>query len=169
MTKDEQKQEKLAAMQELSEANSRLECLKGRLERYSALAKQALAVVDKALSGQPFTSLTIELPDLQEWPDRSAMEGTIREFEKNPPAHICTKRSDGQMGGRLMTRGVPVLDPKVHLKGATPEKLARALFRRTEPLRPGTRRKPVVRNKAAVEEIATDHPGNGIPHLGKRS
>ena len=32
-----------------------------------------------------------------------------------------------------MTRGVPVLDPKVHLKGATPEKLARALFRRVEP------------------------------------
>ena len=28
-----------------------------------------------------------------------------------------------------MTRGVPVLDPKVHLKGATPEKLARALLR----------------------------------------
>ena len=33
-----------------------------------------------------------------------------------------------------MTRGVPVLDPAVHLKGATPEKLAKALFRRTEPL-----------------------------------
>lgn len=35
-----------------------------------------------------------------------------------------------------MTRGVPMLDPKVHLKGATPEKLARALLRRVEPLRP---------------------------------
>ncbi|MCY4237094.1 MAG: hypothetical protein OXC93_01850 [Rhodospirillaceae bacterium] len=32
-----------------------------------------------------------------------------------------------------MTRGVPVLDPKVRLKGATPEKLAKALLR---PLRP---------------------------------
>lgn len=28
-----------------------------------------------------------------------------------------------------MTRGVPVLDPERDLKGATPEKLARALFR----------------------------------------
>ena len=28
-----------------------------------------------------------------------------------------------------MTRGVPVLDPKIHLVGATPEKLARALLR----------------------------------------
>ena len=28
-----------------------------------------------------------------------------------------------------MTRGVPMIDPKVHLKGATPEKLARALLR----------------------------------------
>ena len=82
MTEDEQKQEKLGAMQELSEANSRLECLKGRMERYSALVKQALAVVDRALSGQPFTSLTIELPDMQEWPDGSAVEETIREFEK---------------------------------------------------------------------------------------
>ena len=38
-----------------------------------------------------------------------------------------------------MTRGVPVLDPAIHLKGATPEKLARALFRGTEHLRPVTR------------------------------
>ena len=32
-----------------------------------------------------------------------------------------------------MTRGVPVLDPKRDLKGATPEKLAKALFRRIGP------------------------------------
>ena len=38
----------------------------------------------------------------------------------------------------------PVLDPKRDLKGATPETLARALFRRVEPLRPGAGRKPVV-------------------------
>ena len=35
-----------------------------------------------------------------------------------------------------MTRGVPVLDPKVHLVGATPKALARALFRRIEPINP---------------------------------
>ena len=61
------------------------------------------------------------------------------------------------------------LDPKVDLVGATPENLARALFRRTEPLRPGTRRKPVVGDEIAVEEVAADEPGNRIPHLRKRS
>ena len=66
-----------------------------------------------------------------------------------------------------MTRGIPMLDPKVHLKGATPETLAKALFRRTEPLRPGTRRKPVRGNKVPVEKVAADEPGDGIPHLGK--
>ncbi len=28
-----------------------------------------------------------------------------------------------------MTRGVPMIDPTVHLKGAAPEKLAKALLR----------------------------------------
>ena len=63
----------------------------------------------------------------------------------------------------------PKLDPKVDLAGATPEKLARALFRRTEPLRPGTRRKPVVSDEVAVEEVPTDKPGHRVPHLRKRS
>ena len=67
-----------------------------------------------------------------------------------------------------MTRGVPVLDPKVHLKGATPEKLARALFRRTEPLSPRVG-KPFAGGEAAVEEVATDEPGDSVPHLGERS
>ena len=47
-----------------------------------------------------------------------------------------------------MTRGVPVLDPKVHLKGATPEKLAKALFRRVEP-------------KKDAESDAADQPQSG--------
>ena len=68
-----------------------------------------------------------------------------------------------------MTRGVPVLDPKVHLKGATPEKLARALFRRTagplRPLRPRPVGKAVVGDEVAVEEISTDEPGDGVTHL----
>ena len=63
----------------------------------------------------------------------------------------------------------PILDPKRDLKGATPEKLARALFRRVEPLRPGTRRKPVVGNEVTVEKVAADKPGNRVPHLRKRS
>ena len=68
-----------------------------------------------------------------------------------------------------MARGVPVLDPKVGLKDATPEKLARALFRRVVPLRPGTRRKPVVRDQVAVGEPAADEAGDGVPHLDEGS
>ena len=62
----------------------------------------------------------------------------------------------------------PMLDPARDLAGATPEKLAKALFRRTEPLRPGTRRKPVVRDEVAVEKVAPDQPSDSIPHLHKR-
>lgn len=63
----------------------------------------------------------------------------------------------------------PKLDPKVDLAGATPETLARALFRRVVPLRPGTRRKPVVRDQVAVGETPADQPGDGVPHLDEGS
>ena len=59
----------------------------------------------------------------------------------------------------------PMLDPTRDLAGATPEKLAKALFRRTGPLRPGTRRKPVVGDEVPVEEVAPDEAGDGVPHL----
>ena len=72
------------------------------------------------------------------------------------------------MEGRSMTYR-PKLDPKVDLVGATPETLARALFRRTEPLRPRTRRKPVVGDEVAVEKVPADKPGHRVPHLRKRS
>ena len=70
-----------------------------------------------------------------------------------------------------MTRGRPVLDPKRDLVGATPEKLAKALFRRTEPLRPGlrSRGKRVVADEVAVEEVTADEAGDGVTHLGKGS
>ena len=58
-----------------------------------------------------------------------------------------------------MTRGVPVFDPKRDLKGATPEKLAKALFRRTEPL-PARVRQPVAGDEVALEEVAADEPGS---------
>ena len=61
-----------------------------------------------------------------------------------------------------------MLDPKVDLKGATPETLARALFRRVEPLLPRASRKPVAGDEVAVEKVAPDEPGDGVPHLGKR-
>jgi len=67
-----------------------------------------------------------------------------------------------------MTRGVPVLDPAVHLKGATPETLAKALFRRTEPL-PRRVGKPVAGDEVAVEKVAPNEPGDSIPHLGDGS
>ena len=54
----------------------------------------------------------------------------------------------------------PKLDPKVDLKGATPETLAKALFRRVVPLRPARVRKPVVGDQVAVEEPAADEPGD---------
>ena len=63
----------------------------------------------------------------------------------------------------------PMLDPERDLKGATPETLARALFRRTEPLRPSRRTKPVVSNKVTVKKPVADKPSNGVPHLSKRS
>ena len=62
----------------------------------------------------------------------------------------------------------PMLDPERDLKGATPETLARALFRRVEPLRPRAARQPVVSDQVAVEEVATDKPRNSVPHLRKR-
>ena len=59
----------------------------------------------------------------------------------------------------------PMLDPERDLKGATPETLARALFRRVEPLRPRPAGKPVVRDEVAVEEVPAHEAGDGITHL----
>ena len=59
----------------------------------------------------------------------------------------------------------PMLDPKRDLAGATPEALARALFR---PLRrPRAARQPVVRDQVAVEEIPADEPPDGVAHLSE--
>ena len=61
-----------------------------------------------------------------------------------------------------------MINPKVHLKGATPEKLARALLRNRNPaLRPGRVGKPVAGNVVAVEEVPTDEAGDGVPHLAE--
>lgn len=70
-----------------------------------------------------------------------------------------------------MTRGVPVLNPAIHLKRATPEKLARALFRRTEPLRPvaRTRRKAVRCDQVRGEELASDEADDNVTHLNEGS
>ena len=56
----------------------------------------------------------------------------------------------------------PKLDPKVDLVGATPETLAKALFR---PLGPRPAVKPVVGDQVAVEEVPTDQPRDGVTHL----
>ena len=65
---------------------------------------------------------------------------------------------------RVAMKYRPKLDPRKDLKGATPEKLARALFRRTEPL-PAHVPASVAGNEIAVEEIAADEPGHGVAHL----
>ena len=49
--------------------------------------------------------------------------------------------------------GKAMLDPKRDLAGATPETLARALFR---PLGPRRRAKAVVRDKVSVEKSVAD-------------
>ena len=61
---------------------------------------------------------------------------------------------------------MPKLDPKRDLAGATPETLARALFR---PLRPRARGTPVVGDEVAVEEVATDEASDSVPHLDESS
>ena len=75
-------------------------------------------------------------------------------------------RDERPLEGRTMR---PMLDPARDLAGATPETLAKALFRRVEPLRPARVGKSVVRNEASVEKVAADEPGGSIPHLGKSS
>ena len=59
----------------------------------------------------------------------------------------------------------PMIDPKRDLAGATPETLARALFRRVKPLRPGAGVEPVVGDEVGVEQVPADHPADGVPHL----
>ena len=63
----------------------------------------------------------------------------------------------------------PMLDPDRDLKGATPEKLARALLRRVESLRPRTGSKAVGRDKVAAKKVPANKPRNGVSHLDKRS
>ena len=60
------------------------------------------------------------------------------------------------------------LDPKVDLAGATPETLARALFRRVDPLAPGTGGKPVVEDEPPVGQSTSSQPDEDRPHLVKR-
>ncbi len=75
-----------------------------------------------------------------------------------------------QEGVSAMTRGVPVLDPKVHLVGATPVALAQALFRNKNPaLRPARVRQAVVSDEVAIEKPAADEAGDSVPHLGEGS
>ena len=63
----------------------------------------------------------------------------------------------------------PMLDPARDLAGATPETLAKALFRRVEPLRPSPTGKAVVGDKITVEKVATGKPGHRVLHLHKGS
>ena len=82
MTEDEKDHEKLATMQGLSEANDLLECLKCPMERWATMMEQTASVLRKATSDEPFTSLSVDLPDLGEWPTGQDIEKTVREFEE---------------------------------------------------------------------------------------
>ena len=59
---------------------------------------------------------------------------------------------------------MPKLDPKRDLAGATPEALAKALFRRIEPL-PRATGQPVVGDEVSAKEIPANEADNGVPHL----
>ena len=98
MTDDEMAAERLATMDDLSAANARLECLKGRLKRHSSLIGQVVAVFEKALSGRPSTSYALELPDLHQWPDAAEVKRVVHEFED-------TERSISMLRGRMRTWG----------------------------------------------------------------
>ena len=56
----------------------------------------------------------------------------------------------------------PMLDPKRDLAGATPETLARALFR---PLRPRAGEEPVVIDEQPAGENVADDPEDRAAHL----
>ena len=98
MTDDEMAAERLATMDDLSAANARLECLKGRLERHSSLIGQVVAVFEKALSGRPSTSYALELPDLHQWPGAAEVKRVVHEFED-------TERRISLLRGRMRTWG----------------------------------------------------------------
>ena len=67
-----------------------------------------------------------------------------------------------------MSRGPRmVIDPEVHLKGATPETLAAALLRNR--LLPSGVGETVGGNEVSPEEPLANEAGDGIAHLGKRS
>ena len=59
----------------------------------------------------------------------------------------------------------PILDPQRDLKGATPEALARALFRSTNPLRSPHGVEPIISDKVAVEKVPADHADDSVAHL----
>lgn len=60
-----------------------------------------------------------------------------------------------------------VIDPKVHLRGATPETLAAALLR-NRLLASGVG-KPVGGDEIAPEQPLSDEAGDGVPHLDEGS
>ena len=62
----------------------------------------------------------------------------------------------------------PKLDPKVDLTGATPETLARALFRRVDPLPLGPRGQPVVDDEPPVGKRVSGKSDGPRPTLVKR-
>ena len=65
--------------------------------------------------------------------------------------------------------GFPALNSARDLAGATPETLAKALFRRTQTLRPEARRKSVVRDEAAEHEAPAERAGDSVPNLAGSS
>ena len=90
-------------------------------------------------------------------------------FTRSPPVGPVAEYNrpfDGreQLPGRGATMRPPMLDPERDLAGATPETLARALLRRTGPLRPRPGGEPVVPDKPPAGQSPTHETGDGGVH-----
>ena len=67
-----------------------------------------------------------------------------------------------------MTQGKPMIDPKRELKGATPERFARALLKNRSG-GSGSRGTSIVGNKGSAKKVPADKVGGKILHLFERS
>ena len=84
MTDDERDQIKLSTMNELSDVNNLLECLKRKIDGYRSLAENVSAVLRKAVSpDRASTSISLELPELDSWPSGHEIRGAVVELEKS--------------------------------------------------------------------------------------
>ena len=145
-----------------ADTNKKVACLTDRIQKQSGAVTQAGSnmKLDRRLYGSLLSAW-----DVVDWEalgkDMESLREQVAERTHRRPFERCRSWRLDQMR--------PMLDPARDLAGATPETLARALFRRVEPLRPRPTGKTIVRDEVTVKKVATDKPGHRVPHLRKRS